>query len=602
MTHRSEPQRSACPSLLYRTCLRRSLLGSMLGLGWLLSGGLGVSLSQTPSPNVAASVVAASTTDAPGALDVTLRQQIEVEAGAGRYHRVSESASWDPKRVAVIVCDVWDSHHCLNAVRRVGQVAPRIDRFVAAMRERGATIIHAPSDCMPQYLDHPARLRATAIAIAPSTPEAISQWCDRIPSEEQSVYPVDQSDGGEDDDLVEHNQWHETLRQLGRNPKTPWLRQTEGIRIDGELDFVSDSGKEIWNILASNQIEHVMLCGVHTNMCVLGRPFGLRQLNAHGMHAVLVRDLTDTMYNPQRWPFVSHFSGTDAVIDHVERHVCQTMTSEQVLGGSPFRFREDQRPHWVVLIAEDEYKTEETLVRWSKEHLAKDFRVSFVFSDAKNPNRLVGLDALADADAMLVSVRRRPLPAADLDRIRAFVASGKPVLGIRTASHAFSLRDATPSPGLDQWPEFDSQVFGGSYTNHHGNQWITTVAADPNSEFEFIDRASRGKTLYESKGSLYRVSPLLPGTQVLWNGSIPNETPEPVAWTYVRNDSGKSFYTSLGHFSDFEQDEFCALLLNAAYWLTDSSARTNANAGSRVNAETIEHQQHRYRHGQGRQR
>lgn len=574
----------------------------MLSLGWLLAGGLGASLAQTPSPNVAVAAGSISTGNSPGGLDVTLRRQIEVATGVGRYHRVSESATWDSSRVAVIVCDVWDSHHCLNAVRRVGQLAPRIDRFVTTMRERGATIIHAPSDCMPQYREHPARLRAAAIAIDPNTPEATSQWCDRIPSEEQSFYPVDQSDGGEDDDLLEHAQWHETLRQLGRNPKTPWLRQTEGIRIDSESDFVSDSGKEIWNLLASKRIEHVMLCGVHTNMCVLGRPFGLRQLNAHGMHAVLVRDLTDTMYNPQRWPFVSHFSGTDAVIDHVERHVCQTMSSEQVLGGSPFRFREDHRPHWVVLIAEDEYKTEETLVRWSTEHLAKDFRVSYVFADAQNPNQLVGLDALADADAMLVSVRRRPLPAADLDRIRAFVASGKPVLGIRTASHAFSLRDSAPSPGLDQWPEFDAQVFGGNYTNHHGNQWITTVATDLNSEHQLIERSDRGKTLYESQGSLYRVSPLRPGSQVLWYGSIPKETPEPVAWSYVRSDSGRSFYTSLGHFSDFEQDEFCALLLNAAYWLTDTNPRGEATTGPRVDAKTIEHQQHRYRHGQGRQR
>ena len=78
----------------------------------------------------------------------------------------------------------------------------------------------------------------------------------------------------------------------------------------------------MWAILEQNQIEHVILTGVHTNMCVLGRPFGLRQMARVGKDVVLMRDMTDTMYNPARWPFVSHFTGTDLIIDHVERHVC----------------------------------------------------------------------------------------------------------------------------------------------------------------------------------------------------------------------------------------------------------------------------------------
>lgn len=551
--------------------------------GWMLGIGM------TP---VAAQSVATSS-PLPSAISLRLSRQLEVEPGAGRYHRVQEPATWQPERVAVIVCDVWDSHHCLNAVRRVGELAPQIDRFVDAMRQRGATIIHAPSDCMAQYADHPARKRAQQIPLAANTPESIATWCDRIPSEEQSMYPVDQSDGGEDDDLIEHAQWHATLAKQGRNPKTPWLQQTEAIRIDAAHDFVSDSGKEIWSILAARGVKQVMVCGVHTNMCVLGRPFGLRQLKAHGMEAVLVRDLTDTMYNPLRWPYVNHFSGTDAVIDHIERHVCATVSSDQVLGGVPFRFARDDRPHWVVMIAEDEYKTEETLVRWCREHLAKDFRVSLLYSDATNPNRIVGLDALADADALLVSVRRRPLPANDLQSIRNFVAAGKPVLGIRTASHAFCLRDKD-APGLAQWPEFDAEVFGGSYTNHYGNEFVTNVRVAPDCEHELVPLNQRGVALYESKGSLYRVTPLQPGTQTLWLGAISDQAPEPVAWTFVRKDSGKSFYTSLGHFSDFENDAFCAMLLNAAYWLTDRPQR--------VSPEEIEHQQHRYRSGKGRQR
>ena len=57
-----------------------------------------------------------------------------------------------------------------------------------------------------------------------------------------------------------------------------------------------------------------MLTGVHTNMCVLGRPFGLRNMASHGKNVVLIRDLTDTMYNSRSWPYVSHFEGTNRIV------------------------------------------------------------------------------------------------------------------------------------------------------------------------------------------------------------------------------------------------------------------------------------------------
>ena len=199
-----------------------------------------------------------------------------------------------------------------------------------------------------------------------------------------------------------------------------------------------------------------------------------------------------------------------------------------------------------------------------------------------------------EADALLVSVRRRPLPPADMSRIKSFIRSGKPVLGIRTASHAFCLRGKAPPEGLQDWEQFDAEVFGGSYTNHHGNQLVTKVSVASDARHSLIATKDRGDELFESQGSLYKVSPLRPGAEVLWKGVIPNEPSEPVAWTFVRNDSGRSFYTSLGHASDFENDQFSALLLNAAYWLTEKETRVTAGA--------IEHQQHMVRRGEGKQR
>src|SRR3712207_6316655 len=96
-------------------------------------------------------------------------------------------------------------------------------------------------------------------------------------------------------------------------------------------------------------------------MCVLGRPFGLRQLAKNGKNVVLMRDMTDTMYNPERWPFVSHFQGTDLIVRHIEKFVCATVTSDQLLGGEPFRFKGDVRKRVAVVIAEPEYDTGRTL-------------------------------------------------------------------------------------------------------------------------------------------------------------------------------------------------------------------------------------------------
>ena len=94
-------------------------------------------------------------------------------------------------------------------------------------------------------------------------------------------------------------------------------------------------------------IKNVILVGVHTNMCVLGRPFGLRRLASNAKNVVLCRDLTDTMYNPDMWPYVSHFEGTDLIIEHIEKWVCPTITSDQLLGDEPFRFENDTRTHAV---------------------------------------------------------------------------------------------------------------------------------------------------------------------------------------------------------------------------------------------------------------
>lgn len=271
------------------------------------------------------------------ALSLKLRK---MEASGKDFKAALVAQDWDPAKTALIVCDMWDAHHCLNAVRREEEMVPRMNEVLDKARAKGVFVIHAPSSCMDAYKDHPARKRAQSAPAAKALPKEIDKWCHKIPAEEAGKYPIDQTDGGEDDDLKEHEEWHAKLKAMGRNPKAPWKKQHDGLTIL-EKDAISDSGVEIWNLLEERGINNVILVGVHTNMCVLGRPFGLRQMAKNGKNVVLVRDMTDTMYNPMRWPYVSHFEGTRLIIEHIEKFVCPTITSDQIAGGREFRFKGD---------------------------------------------------------------------------------------------------------------------------------------------------------------------------------------------------------------------------------------------------------------------
>ena len=514
---------------------------------------------------------------ADGKLKLTLRQREKTEAQNSPYRVVTHQETWDLSKTAFVVCDMWDLHHCLNATRRGGEMAFRMNRVLSTVRERGATIIHAPSNCMKAYNNHPARMHALNTPRSENLPKEIGKWCYRIDAEHEDAYPIDQSDGGEDDDALEHSQWAAKLKAMDRNPRAPWKSQTARLTIENS-DFISDNGEEIWSIMEQRGIENVVLLGVHTNMCVLGRPFGLRQMSKNGKNVVLMRDLTDTMYNPARKPYVSHFTGTDLIVEYIEKFVCPTVTSADVLGGRPFRFRNDKRPHVVIVSAEREYKTEQTLPVFARKHLGKDFRVSYVFGNPKERNDLPGIEVLKDADLLLLSVRRRALPKKQLNIIRRYVNSGKPIVGIRTAGHAFALRKGPPPEGHAMWRRFDSDVLGGNYHGHHGNEFLPTVSVASGEEKHPI-LAGVKLNGFKTSGSLYQVSPLKESTTPLLTAAIENVPAEPVAWTNVGQNGVRVFYTSLGHPDDFQSPAFNRLLKNAVYWAVGVETTENVLAG-----------------------
>jgi len=500
----------------------------------------------------------------------TLNTRHRVRDAAGLWAVSEQKVLWEASETAVIVCDMWDLHHCKNAVGRVGELAPRMNEFLNKARSKGAFIIHAPSSCTNFYKDHPARKRAIDAPKAASFPKAIENWCHWIDKvEEKQGYPIDHSDGGEDDDPVEHAAWAKHLADIGRNPRSPWQRQVDLIDINAERDAISDNGFEIWNLLESHGIKNVMLVGVHTNMCVLGRPFGLRNMTRNGKNVLLVRDLTDAMYNPARWPYVNHFRGTELVIEHIEERVCSTTTSDQLLGGKPFRFKGDDPLHIVFMIGEKEYSTATTLPDFAKRQLEyRGVRCTFVHVDADDSNNFAGLEALKDADLLFISVRRRTPPKAQLDLIRAHLAKGKPVVGIRTASHAFD-REPPDSEHI-RWADFDDAILGIDYQGHYGNKPPknpATVVSIKNNAAKHAILTGVDSSPFEAKSHLYRNKKPASTVEILLTGTLKgqDEIEEPVAWTNTV-DGSRVFYTSLGGPGDFELPAFRRLMLNGILW------------------------------------
>ena len=128
--------------------------------------------------------------------DLKLSLQSRTETATGEYGLTTRTENWAPTQTAIIVCDMWDLHHCKNAVKRVNEMAPRMNEVLEKARGQGVLIIHAPSSCMQPYESHPARARAKAAPAAASLPPDIAAWCRKIPSEEKVQYQLDQTDGG----------------------------------------------------------------------------------------------------------------------------------------------------------------------------------------------------------------------------------------------------------------------------------------------------------------------------------------------------------------------------------------------------------------------
>lgn len=248
--------------------------------------------------------------NAPAALLLELRRRKLVTEGHGRRAWVDEARMErvPPAAAAVLVCDVWDRHWSNGASRRVDELAPRIDSFCRRMRDAGALIVHAPSDTMDTYRESAARARIAGFGPFPA-PTAV-----KLPPP-----PVPCDDGGSD-----------TVDEFAPDTAV-WARQHAAVHIDQDRDVITDDGGELAAYLAEHERSVVLVTGVHTNLCVLHRSFGLIALLGYGFSPVLVADLTDAMYDPADPPYVDHQAGTELVIRYIEAFVAPSTRSDRIV-------------------------------------------------------------------------------------------------------------------------------------------------------------------------------------------------------------------------------------------------------------------------------
>ena len=250
----------------------------------------------------------------------------------------------------------------------------------------------------------------------------------------------------------------------------------------------------------------------------------------------------------------------------------------------------------VLLSGDEEYRSEEALPMLAKilsAHHGFDCTVLFAINpetgeiDPDCQTNIPGLHALDDADLMIIFVRFRELPDEQMKHIVDYVNSGRPIIGLRTATHAFQYSRDTGSPYAmyDCTSEefeggFGRQVLGETWVAHHGHHGFESTRA-------LINPSSKDHPILEGVADVwgttdvYAVGELTGSPQALLDGQVltgmnPDDDPKPdtptmpIAWIKeYTGDEGKAsrvFCTTMGAATDLLSADLRRLVVNAAYW------------------------------------
>ena len=471
---------------------------------------------------------------------------------------VKQDIGLDPQKTAVVIVDMWDRHWCETYTTRVGNMTPRMNLTLDAARQLGIQVVHAPSDVLDPYKETPQRKAMLGIPQA-EVPEAREFNAPPLP-------------------------WTRT-GGCECGPDRPctsgsvWRSQNENLKIADE-DLIGDcnNAQELYSLCKQRGIDTLIYVGVASNMCVYGRGFGMHSMKRAGLQTIFVSDLVQAIsgngYDPDRKQADPNFTparGTAVVQRHLERYVSPSVESRQLLAAARMDSQaEDSRPHVVFVIAEQEYNTRETLPAFARKYLTGDYRCTFVHANPDDRDDVPGLEVLYDADALVLSMRRRMLPVTQMDHLERYIRSGKPIVGLRVSIVPFQVTPEERPGGRVIWRDFDREVLGCQYRGYDSESrdagcdvWI----ADGAKEHPILAGIPRGRI--HSSSWIYKLNPLTESTTLLMQGRWSEEqSSEPVAFTNTYN-GARVFFTSLGHPEDFKLDAFNKMMVNAISWVLE---------------------------------
>jgi len=266
--------------------------------------------------------------------------------------------------------------------------------------------------------------------------------------------------------------------------------------------------------------------------------------------------------------------------------------------------------HVVLISGDDEYRSEQALPQLARILSGRHgFDCTVLFSidptdGTINPERhdnIPGLETLDSADLMVLMTRFRDLPDVQMKHIVDYVESGRPIVALRTATHAFDLKS---SPTYRRWTwnskewdgGFGRQVLGETWIDHHGKHKVQSTRAivvKGQERHPILRGVASGEIwvptdVYRVRLPLTDAQPLLLGAvlESMEPSAVPvvgpqNDPMMPVAWT--RTDRGaRVFTTTMGSAQDLLNEAFRRLLVNACYWAVGLERRIPSGADVRL--------------------
>jgi hypothetical protein len=256
-------------------------------------------------------------------LSVTLSWGTEVELTLQSRDPVSGQPILTPEKIdtshiGVIAVDVWNYHWCKTATMRVDAIVPRMNKALEAARSLGMTVMLCPSDVVDNYVGYPQREAVLALSKIP-VPKIMEVTCPPVPDAGGCAC-------GRERCAVNYG----------------WDGMHPGLYI-GAADLMPDTQAEVYAICKKRNLTHLIYVGFHTQVCLLGKPMGLKAMKSAGLRCVLARDMTDAHpgYDPAR-DFTPDRNTTE-VVEHFEKHLAPTISFQDELAKVG---RWD--PEWVV--------------------------------------------------------------------------------------------------------------------------------------------------------------------------------------------------------------------------------------------------------------